>query len=215
MCRSKYDSIAAKIVGKIMNDWTKKGPVSMANSTITIKRKNLEFDVIARIFFIDKPDFGFEVLDSTGADAREFDDDGTYQTPYILIDFAVNHTWLPNFWSEIYMILCDVVRHEIEHITQEGEVKKNYRKGKPGLDDSIEREMIKMKLLPTWNYYLLPKEVDANLQGLRFEAKKRRVPIIKMVNKYLDSQELEQEHRDIIFSRWRQRAKEIGGIPQF
>ena len=61
-----------------------------------------------------------------------------------------------------------------------------------------------------------PKEVDANLQGLRYEAKKRRVPMKETVDKYLDSQDyLTDETRDLVLDTWRRRAKKIGGIPKF
>ena len=215
MSRSKYDGLTSKIAREILNKWIGDKSKKVSSTFININRKDLEFDIHARLFIVTDETIGFEVLDSTGADGRDFDDDGLPQTPFIILDFAVNKTLLPKFWSEIYFYLCDVIRHEIEHITQEHGVNPNYRNGKPGEDDSIQRELIKTKLLPTWNYYLLPKEIDANLQGLRLEAKKRRKPFIKIVNKYLDSQELDNEHRNIIFERWRNRAREIGGIPIF
>ena len=63
---------------------------------------------------------GFEILGSTGADGRDFytDDEGdeVYQTPFIIVDFAIESDWLPGFWQEIYMYLADCTRHEMEHI---------------------------------------------------------------------------------------------------
>jgi len=62
----------------------------------------------------------------------------------------------------------------------------------------------------------LPKEVDANLQGLRYEAKKRRVDMSKAVSDYLDTQDyLTDETRAEVMDLWRKRAKKIGGIPTF
>jgi len=215
MGRSKYDGLASGIAGEILKKWISQQSRKYNYVYISKIGKNIEFELHARLFIVTDENIGFEVLDTTGADARDFDEDDRYQTPWIIIDFAVNKTLLPKYWSEIYFYLCDVVRHEIEHITQEEGVEINYKKGKPGYDDSFQRELIKTNLLPTWNYYLLPKEIDANLQGLRLEAKKRRKPYINIINKYLDSQELNVEHRDIIFKRWRERAREIGGIPSF
>jgi hypothetical protein len=215
MGRSKYDGLASNIASEILNKWIGDQSKKVSSVFLNKIREDIEFDIHARLFIVTDKKIGFEVLDTTGADGRDFDDDDTYQTPYIIIDFAVNRELLPKFWSEIYFYLCDVVRHEIEHITQESGVTPNYKIGKPGDDDSFQRELIKTKLLPEWNYYLLPKEIDANLQGLRLEAKKRRQPFIKIINKYLDLQELDIEHRDIIFERWRSRAKQIGGIPNF
>ena len=63
---------------------------------------------------------------------------------------------------------------------------------------------------------MLPKEVDANLQGLRYEAKKRKEQMFDTVNRYLDTQGwLTQEEREQVLTLWRTRALEIGGIPSF
>ena len=62
-------------------------------------------------------------------------------------------------------------------------------------------------LLPKYHYLLLPKEVDANLQGLRFEAKKRKQKLIDTVNKYLNTKE---ELGEIVLTKWEARAKQLG-----
>ena len=103
----------------------------------------------------------------------------------------------------------------MEHITQDGESIGNYRPGKPNEDDSVMRRLIQAGMLPEFHYLLLPKEVDANLQGLRFEAKKRREPMIDAVNRYLDIKNLSTEEREEVLDQWRIRASQIGGIPKF
>jgi hypothetical protein len=110
------------------------------------------------------------------------------------------------------MFLADAMRHEIEHITQGGD---NYRPGKPDDDDSVMRKLIQQGFLPEYQYLLLPKEVDANLQGLRFESKKRKEPMINAINRYLDIKDYSTEEREEILIAWRIRAKTIGGIPKF
>ena len=76
-----------------------------------------------------------------------------------------------------------------------------------------------MGILPKAQYLMLPKEVDANLQGLRYEAKKRKEAMIDAVNRYLDTQQedgtINDEEREIVLDLWRRRAKKIGGIPKF
>lgn len=215
MSRSKYDSIASKIVKDTIMRW--KNDFSMGNSishyNVDIHTKFIQFELDARLIFTNE--HGLEVLDSTGADGRVFDDDECYQTPFIDIDIAINPEWLPKYWSTLYMMLCDIVRHEIEHITQEGPEIGNYKAGKPPEDDSIERKLIQAGMLPQYIYLILPKEVDANLQGLRFEAKKRKEPIIKVINRYLDIKNLDDDERNKVMNVWRLRAKQIGGIPIF
>jgi hypothetical protein len=210
--RSKYDGLASKLTSSVFRKWVNsyKGGNAVINYMDQVEERGLEFDFDATIH-IDKKFKGFEVLDTTGADGRDEDDEGDYQTPYILIDFGE--------WSTVYFHLADVVRHEMEHITQDGVSTGNYRAGKPIEDDSEIRNLIKLGLLPYSQYMMLPKEVDANLQGLRFEAKKRKEPMSDAVNRYLDTQiegdVINKREKEEIIDLWRKRAAKIGGIPKF
>lgn len=215
MSRSKYDGLSSYITRNIINKWKTIQDDDISSIFLNIERNNLEFDVHARLFIVTDEQIGFKVINTTGADAREYDDDGDYQTPFILIDFAVNKSWLPTYWSEIYYQLCDVVRHEIEHITQDGKEIGNYRNGKPSEDDSIIRAMINNGLMDQSEYPILPKEIDANLQGLRFESRKRRKKMINTIHNYFNIQGFSINEQDDILKIWRQRAKKIGGIPIF
>ncbi len=218
--RSKYDALASKLTKATMNKWVKgySGGNDSINYNDQIEERGLEFDLNATIF-IDKKYKGFEVLDGTGADGRDDDDDGDFQTPFINIYFGINPEWIPGEWSEVYFHLADVMRHEMEHITQDGVDNGNYRAGKPSEDDSELRAYIEMGLLPKSQYMMLPKEVDANLQGLRYEAKKRKEPMFDAVTRYLDTQEqggiIDGTEREEILTLWRRRAQKIGGIPKF
>ena len=213
--RSSYDSLARKLTGESIKKWVSDFAIGQKKSSFyeQVELKGLEFDLECSIHFEGN---GFTILDSTGADARDIDDEGDDQTPYIIIDFACNPEWLPGYWNEIYNYLIDTMRHEIEHITQGGEGVGNYRPGKPNKDDSDMRLLIKNGILPQHFYLLLPKEVDANIQGLRREAKTRREPMVNTVNRYLDTQTyLTDDTRQEVLDTWRQRAKVIGGIPNF
>ena len=217
--RSSYDGLASKLIKNVFKAWVKgyQGGMSEVNYMDQIEDK-LEFDLDATIY-IDKKFKGFEVLDGTGADGRDIDDDGDDQTPFINIYFGINPEWLPGEWSMVYFHLADVIRHEMEHITQDGDGVGNYRAGKPNEDDSELRGLIELGILPKAQYMMLPKEVDANLHGLRFEAKKRKEPIIDAINRYLVTQEqggvIDKAEREEILDLWRRRAKQIGGIPKF
>jgi len=217
--RSKWDSLASKLTSAVFKAWIK----GYANGMTTIDYSDqiedkLEFDLTATLH-ITKKTKGFEIANSTGADGRDEDDDGDFQTPFINIDFIINPDWLPGEWSEVYMYLADVMRHEMEHITQDGIDTGNYRKGKPIEDDSELRSLIELGIMPKAQYLMLPKEVDANLQGLRFESKKRKESMIDAVTRYLDTQEqsgtIDGTSREEVLALWRRRAKKIGGIPNF
>ena len=79
----------------------------------------------------------------------------------------------------------------------------------------MERELIHQRLLPQSTYYMLPKEVDANLQGLRLESQVRGEKMINTLNRYLDNQSLSAAERTQVIELWRIRAKKIGSIPEF
>lgn len=219
--RAKYDALASKLVTDVFKHWVNhaKGSKEISYSdSIENDKIRLEFDLFANLH-ITKKVKGFSVLNSTGADSDDEDKDGDWQTPHINIDFAVNPDWLPEYWSTIYFNLADVMRHEMEHLTQGGKDIGNYRAGKPDQDDSHLRLLIKSGFLPKAQYLMLPKEVDANLQGLRFEAKKRKESFSDSINRYLDvkqdSGEIDAEEREAVLNLWRKRAKEIGGFQSF
>ena len=218
--RSAYDGLASKLVKATFKHWVKnyKGGEASISYSDQIMERGLEFDLDATLH-VTKKVKGFEVLDQTGADGRDIDDDGDDQTPYILIEFAINPEWIPGEWSMTYFHLADVMRHEMEHITQDGKGVGNYRKGKPIEDDSQLRSLIKLGLLPKAQYLMLPKEVDANLQGLRYEAKKRKEPLADAINRYLDTKEqggeIDGTEREEVLDLWRRRAKQIGGFQDF
>jgi hypothetical protein len=221
--RGSWDTLSNSIVKQVfkqwISDWKSKKKESKYFDQIEDPSRGIEFDIYANIYFGKTK--AFEVLNSTGADGRdevydEKEDEWEDQTPYIIIDFAINPDWLPGEWSEVYMYLSDVVRHELEHVTQDGINIGNYRMGKPNEDDTHLRNLIELGFLPKYHYLLLPKEVDANLQGLRFEAKKRKVSMEETVNKYLNTQEyLTDDTRAEVLDTWRRRAKKMGGIPKF
>lgn len=211
--RSKLDALSGKIVKKIFKQWVSDWNSGSKSSSYFDQIEDiLEFDIYADISYKGK---GFVITDATGADGRDTDDSGDWQTPHIRIDFNIQKDWLPGYWQEIYMYLSDTVRHEIEHITQDGKDIGNYKKGKPDEDDSELRAYINMGLLPEETYLMLPKEVDANLQGLRYEAKKRKVSMKDTVADYLEKRGLNDKQKDLVLTKWRRRAKEIGGIPKF
>ena len=220
MTQKTLDRISLKITNDVFAQWNLDWNLGKTHSNFykQIKRKGLEFDIDATIYFEsvnEQPIKGFISFDSTGADSRDFDDDGNFQTPFIIIDFGIESNWLPQYFNELYMHLVDVVRHEVEHITQGGESIGNYQPGKPSDDDSIERELIHQGFLPQSTYLMLPKEVDANLEGLRLESQVRGEMMINTLNRYLDSQGLNQDERTQVVQLWRNRAKKIGKIPEF
>ena len=216
--RSRYDGLVSKLTRIIFKEWVDgfADGLTVIGYDDLILDGGLEFEILASLH-IDSKYGDLKIMDTTGVDARDVDDEGDEQTPYIVIDFAIDPKLLPFEWSNIYYNLADVIRHEMEHITQDGVGVGNYRAGKPSIDDSEIRGFIESGLLPKSRYMTLPKEVDANLQGFRYVAKKRRIPMIDVINSYLDMHEkdgiIDGNEREEILGVWKSRAKKIGGFP--
>jgi len=108
----------------------------------------------------------------------------------------------------------NLIRHEIEHLTQRGwntipskSMKRNYA------------QRIKIQADPGiyYKYYKLKDEVDANLHGIYAEAKTRKIPFSEMIVKFLDDRIAKgivpANKKQEIYTLYKNRAKKIGGLP--
>ena len=131
--------------------------------------------------------------------------------PLIELRFRIDPAEYPKVLSEIAMDLRDVLRHEIEHTTQSGW---NVKTGKYLRGDQTRRDKIQSGELPIYNYWLLPKEQTAMIQGLYFQAKKERMPFSDKVNTYLnmwvDNGTITTEQREEILAAWRKQLPKLG-----
>jgi len=182
-----------------------------------------EHDIPSEDFYFDlagtvKITDGEYVVDG-GANAG-FDKDGNEITPLLSVKFKIPKN--PD-WQRVSFDIKDVVRHELEHLTQDGENVKGgtdsddpklVRPSKQMDDDQMIRDLIDLDLLPKADYFRLPKEIDAMLQGLYFKAKKSRTPFKDVINTYLDTQPINAEERENILKIWRNRAKALS-LPVF
>ena len=68
-----------------------------------------------------------------------------------------------------------------------------------------------------YKYFLLPKEVDANIHGLYSKAKTMKKPYQIVVDDYLDGLVrdtiITQKNRELIYKTWKARIPKIGGLP--
>ena len=211
-----YDSLVTKLTNLTIKKWVAdyKADPKIKQSFIDIdidekdsKGREIEFNYVGRLIFDKKVD-GYEV-DGTSNSGEEED-----KYPFIATLFTINPEVLPQAWSKLSADVSDVVRHEIEHLTQSGD---NLRTGKYKDDDLQIRDMInKLKVLPYKNYYLLDKEVDAMLQGLYLKAKKTKKPFADVINNYLDiAPGIETaEDKEMILDLWRSRRKALS-LPVF
>lgn len=203
MAEGKYDKLSNQVSSEIFRAW--KEAVDAGEDGVQFKKRYQalggEFDVEATLeltFETEKMD----VLDTTGAGTDKLGD-------FIRIDIDIDEEMLPEGWEELSMTLKDIVRHEIEHLTHNiGSSTSNQNKGME--DDSEKRNWIKKRKSRRNQYFHLAKEIDANLQGLLFRAKKERKPFADVVNTYLDSQELGPRQKAKILRLWRDRMPALG-----
>ena len=152
-----------------------------------------------------------EVYQPDGGANAGYDDGGEEITPLIQVSFKIPQDPKEFKWSEVSFDIKDIVRHEIEHLTQDGE---NVKSGKYLEDDQLLRDLIDAKMLPKSQYFKLEKEVDAMLQGLYFRAKKSKTPFKVAILDYFDKVGLTKEEQKQILNVWRKRRKALA-LPTF
>jgi hypothetical protein len=133
----------------------------------------------------------------------------------IEIHIGLNPNDRKTIFTELQHILRDLVRHEIEHLTQKGW---NRKLGKKRNDNSYIRCKINKNSDIYYKYFLLADEVDANIHGLYSKAKSMKIPYKQVVNEYLNELcndcIIEDKHKKIIYNKWKSRIKQICGLPE-
>ena len=126
----------------------------------------------------------------------------------IRVIVSYNPKVVPDAYKDIAYTLKDIVRHEIEHLTHSDS--DNLKPGKYMEDDKLVRALVKTGALPKGDYFKLAKEVDANIQGMYFRAKKEKRPFADVVKQYFDDQDLPKEDYEDILNLMRKRLPALG-----
>lgn len=201
MGRGRYRGISGRISSDIFAHWKKGvGQHKTVAHTCTYEFEGNEFDVEAYL----------TLTKGTGLRTDGYAGyslDGSYED-YIRVEFEAGKEGLPVLWESISMNLKDIIRHEVEHLTHGNS--DNLKPGKYLDEDDSARHLIKKKKLPRYMYYLLPKEIDANIQGLLFRAKKERSKLSEVVNSYLDSERISADEKKCILETWQKRLPSLG-----
>ena len=219
----RYDKSAnefSKIVFETFKDihdrGDKKGEFefSVGPNDEDIYSEEFEFDLAGVVEITDDE---YEV--DGGANAG-FDKKGDEITPLLSVSFKIPKN--PD-WQRVSFDIKDVIRHELEHLTQDGanlkggtdsDDPKLVRPSKYMEDDKLFRDMIDADLLPKADYFRLEKEIDAMMQGLYFKAKKSKRPFKDVIDDYLDTQPISKEEKEDILNLWRRRRKALS-LPVF
>lgn len=198
----RYDKLSNQVSSDIFRKWKEDFQKGVEISTFesSYANEDIEMDIKATLKFI--PD-----LDKLTVDGGVYSD-----SSQLVVDFEIDPILLPEFWEEISMNLKDVLRHEIEHLTHDEGYNQNPQKAMRS--DKTIRDMIVMGLLPKATYFKLKKEVDAQLQGMYFRAKKERRPFGDVINTYLNAQDITPEQKEEILNLWRMRLPVLN-LPNF
>jgi hypothetical protein len=226
LSEGRYDKFVnqlSRIAFETIKDGFESGKNSL-NTTFTVRPEEDEPDIESDMFEFDfqvVADYTQDVYKVDGGANEGIDDDGIEITPLLIINFSIPKN--PK-WSTVSMDLKDVVRHELEHLTQSGDNvvgivtdPQNPELNRPGKqmeDDQFIRKMIDSDVLPKAEYFKLEKEVDAMLQGLYFKAKKSKHPFKDVIDDYLATQPISQQEKEVILNLWRSRNKALS-LPVF
>lgn len=138
----------------------------------------LEFYVTLKVQWVQGLDdlrYGGDAYNETKTTAQDM--------PLIEVRFELDPADYPTILSDVAMQLRDILRHEIEHITQSGW---NTNPNKYIASDMALRKKIESGKLPPARYFTLPKEIPAMIHGLYMKAKKSREPFRDVVDNYLN-----------------------------
>jgi phosphopantetheine adenylyltransferase len=203
LSEGRYDKISNTISSDIFNKWKQDFDNGLPEGKYVnnYASNGFEFKVDATLKFLDE---GESLKIDGGLEENENEN-------IIYFDFEVDKNILPGMWSEISMNLKDVARHEIEHLTQSD--LESYP-SKYMESDQLIRDLINAELLSPAQYFKLEKEIDANLQGMYFRAKKEKRPFKDVIDSYLDAQDITPEQKEEILDLWRQRVEALS-LPLF
>jgi hypothetical protein len=208
-----YDTLVGTLQKDIFQHWKKSfeqrkkiGHYEKEYSLTDKKGREIEFILLAEINFAKSEEGKYTVDGASDTGNIRKDDIG-----FLVVKFEVDPRDLPTMWEEIYHDLGDVVRHEVEHLTQGGW---NVRPRKKMKDDISTRALIHSNHLPKKMYFLLNMEVDAMLHGLFYKAKKTHRPFKDVIEDYLGvKQQLSLEDKTEVLKKWSARAKQLSLPP--
>lgn len=174
-------------------------------------------DMIFGVYLKLNRDFGEERIIVDGyADEGSVDSDGGIETlPSIEVNIAFPGKDEEQYYTEIMAWLKDVVRHEIEHLTQRGI---NAKRSKHRNLNFSRRAVIAGQPENFYKYYILADEIEPNLHGLYSMSRYKREPYAKTIDTYLDflksTGTIQESHKKIILSKWRKVGKHLN-LPKF
>jgi hypothetical protein len=125
---------------------------------------------------------------------------------HIYISIYVNQKKAPQIYTKLYAQLHDVVRHEVQHLTQIGPNKRANRCTAANLE-----EITLANENGRYSYSMLPSEIEALVYGFLFKAKFERLPINVVfkqeLNIWLKAKEINKEEYKKLYDVWMEFTK--------
>lgn len=191
----KYDKLTGEVVDDILNI-VKKVKNSKEQEEYLFYDKPLDFFLSVKIRMGEIKNSSFKY------DAGQFYDEEADMS-YIVVDLVIDSAKKFKFYNKLNAVLQDLVRHEIEHLTQYGV---NQKLGKP-LGNRKLRERYSKRGREEYKYYIMDDEIPAMVNGLYRKAKHLKVPLVDLFNDNLDELEKlriirKKINRNEILDKW-------------
>lgn len=178
---------------------------------------SVPLDMIFNVFLKINRDVGAEkvICDGYAQEGDTDSDDNIVSLPYIELNIAFPGVDEEKYYGEIMLWLKDIVRHEIEHLTQRGI---NAKPGKHRNLNFTKRAIIAGRPDEYWKYFVLADEIEPNLHGLRSMSRYKRESFDQTIDWYLnhlqDTGTIQPEHKKLILRKWRVVGRRLN-LPKF
>lgn len=131
-----------------------------------------------------------------------FNPDEDNYTDNIIIKIQIIKEFEKKIYSELFYELQESIRHEIEHSIRIGN---NERENKINPDNIIFDDSI-IKNITAKDYFLSKKEIPAFVSGFHLAAKRKRKPIVELMDVYLssyvDAGVITKQESEYIINKW-------------
>ena len=146
-----------------------------------------------------------DTYQAEGANSPEGEDEeGKYKDiNFIMLEFTLP---VDVNWQRLSIDLKMLLRHELEHLLQDGI---NRRKGQKVEVDWDLWDKMDSGDATIYDYFTSGFEVDAFLMGFNLKSKKLRIPFRDLFDDFMDTYSIDADVRDKIYQTWMDRAKEL------
>jgi hypothetical protein len=193
----RYDNITGKTVDKIwhfIHSVTEDGEPDILYKFSKTNSRQLRFklkvDIASKSEGIKEP----FLLDGAASPGLKL--------PTVEISVLLNKGAGKAYYNKLNACLNEIVRHEIEHLTQAGINKK----GRKVHVSESRRDRVTERLKPAYGYFSLPDEIPALVHGMHRQAKIEKRPITDIFMEYLEQYISEGQINDrqakLLFNKW-------------